>query len=446
MSYLKNWRKYRAEAEAIATGKDTDSEFSSSDDRWDSCTVSTNNIRPNNVSTDNSEGQNLGESKVMSTGSSDENSDFLDSNNETSCHFGDSDESVNECQPQVLERDLAAWATKNKCTRSALNELLVILRKQGHRLPKDARALLHTPRTVEIVEKCGGKYLYLGLETGLLKLVCQNIDFFKEIEQIQVTFNIDGVPLFKSTNVQVWPILCSVKNFALFIVAIFCGNQKPNPLDEYLNELLSELKDLMQNGLYAIEKQYRVSVFAFVCDAPARSFLKCTKGQTAYYSCERCVARGTWNGRVVFNSEFDAAPRTDERFQNFDYDIHQIKKIPLIDIGLPCVTMFSLDYMHLVCLGVTKRILTFLKQGPRECKLSYQQLTILSEKMTSLNGKMPREFARQSGSLDYVDKSKSNRISSIFTVHRTCGFEIRCFCRYLSFSFIVSCFVISFEF
>lgn len=146
-------------------------------------------------------------------------------------------------------------------------------------------------------------------------------------------------------------------------MAIFYGNQKPNPVDEYLNELLSELKDLMQNGLYAIEKQYSVSVFAFVYDAPARSFLKCIKGHTAYYSCERCVARGTWNGRVVFNSEFDAAPRTDERFQNFDYDIHQIKKSPLIDIGLPCVTMFSLDYMHLVCLGVTKRILTFLKQA-----------------------------------------------------------------------------------
>lgn len=68
-------------------------------------------------------------------------------------------------------------------------------------------------RTVEIVEKYGGKYLYLGLETGLLKLVCQNIDFFKEIEQIQLTFNIDGVPLFMYTNVQLWPILCSVKNF-----------------------------------------------------------------------------------------------------------------------------------------------------------------------------------------------------------------------------------------
>ncbi|XP_052709493.1 uncharacterized protein LOC128184164 isoform X2 [Crassostrea angulata] len=163
----------------------------------------------------------------------------------------------------------------------------------------------------------------------------------------------------------------------------------------------------MQNGLYVIEKWYRVSIFAFVCDAPARAFLKYIKGHTAYYSCERCIIKGTCNGRVVFNSDTVASPRTNERFQNLEYDIHQTKRSPLIDIGFPCVTSFSLDYMHLVCLGVTKRILTFLKQGPRECRLSHQQLTILSEKMMNLNGKMPREFARQPRSLDYLDKWKA---------------------------------------
>lgn len=141
-------------------------------------------------------------------------------------------------------------------------------------------------------------------------------------------------------------------------------------MDEYLNELFSELEYVMQYGQYANAKQYRVSVFTFVCDAPARSFLKCIKGHTTYYNCERCVARGTWNGRVLFKPELDAAPSTAERFQNFYYYIHEIqKKYPLIDIGLPCITMFPLDYMHIVFLGVTKRILTFLNQRPRECKL-----------------------------------------------------------------------------
>lgn len=72
-------------------------------------------------------------------------------------------------------------------------------------------------------------------------------------------------------------------------------------MEEYFDDVLSELKNLMQNGLYRIEKWYRVSIFACACDAPARAFLKCIKGHTAYYSCERCIIKGTWNGRVVFN-------------------------------------------------------------------------------------------------------------------------------------------------
>lgn len=49
-----------------------------------------------------------------------------------------------------------------------------------------------------------------------------------------------------STNVQLWPILCNVQNFEPFIVAVFCGNRKPDPVEEYMDDLLSELKDLMQ--------------------------------------------------------------------------------------------------------------------------------------------------------------------------------------------------------
>lgn len=87
---------------------------------------------------------------------------------------------------------------------------------------------------------------------------------------------------------------------------------------------------LLKNGTESV-------FFAFVCDAPARAFLKCIKGHTAYYSCERCIIKGTWTGRVVFNSDTVASPRTNERFQNLEYDIHQTKRSPLIDIGFPCV-------------------------------------------------------------------------------------------------------------
>lgn len=232
----------------------------------------------------------------------------------------------------------------------------------------------------------------------MLKIIIQNLDHFKGNEDIMLSINIDGVPLFKSSGIQLWPILCSVRQFEPFIVAVFCGDANPNSVQEYLSDFLSELTNLQQNGINFNDEigLLRVTVHAFVCDAPARAVVKCTKSHNAYFSCERCIIKGIYRrGRVVYNIDDNLpALRTEQSFKNFEYKDHQITKSPLVNVGLSCIRSFPLDYMHLVCLGVTKRILVFLKQGPRECKLSHQQFQTLSGKLFSLNGKMPREFAR----------------------------------------------------
>ena len=63
-----------------------------------------------------------------------------------------------------LEEEIAAWATKHGYTCTALNEMLDILMRHGHCLPKDAQTLLQTPTSVQSVVKCGGQYIYLGLQ------------------------------------------------------------------------------------------------------------------------------------------------------------------------------------------------------------------------------------------------------------------------------------------
>jgi hypothetical protein len=80
-------------------------------------------------------------------------------------------------------------------------------------------------------------------------------------------------------------------------------------LDHIVLVSLIELKDLVEDGISFEEKNLKVSVSSFVCDAPARSFLKCTKGHNAYYACERCAIKGKWEGRVVFGlSNIDTMP------------------------------------------------------------------------------------------------------------------------------------------
>jgi hypothetical protein len=173
---------------------------------------------------------------------------------------------------------------------------------------------------------------------------------------------------------------------------------------------LSELKDLVEDGISFEEKNLKVSVSSLVCDAPARSFLKCTKEHNAYYACERCVIKGKWEGRVVFGlSNIDTMPslRSETSFNNFEHRDHQIGITPLINAAISYIKSFPLDYMHLICLGVVKRFLMFLKSDSRICRFSHQQVESLSEKLCFVNGKMPGEFARQPRSHFYLDRWKA---------------------------------------
>ena len=79
--------------------------------------------------------------------------------------FDDEDDLSSEGEDLVtaLSDDLCEWASKHKLTRVALNDLLSLLRKHGHELPKDSRTLLNTPSQVENIAKCGGKYIYFEI-------------------------------------------------------------------------------------------------------------------------------------------------------------------------------------------------------------------------------------------------------------------------------------------
>ena len=95
---------------------------------------------------------------------------------------------------------LAEWFSGSGCSRESLNELLAILRISDEHsdLPKDARTLLNTPRHVEAVSRFGGQYLYVGITKGMK----HQVDLLKNADSFELTVNIDGLPLSKSSNSQ----------------------------------------------------------------------------------------------------------------------------------------------------------------------------------------------------------------------------------------------------
>ena len=339
------------------------------------------------------------------------------------------DEEVSD-EPDEIIPDLGSklqeLITEDSVPHRTANKLLAILREQGHRLPKDARTLLKTPRAVEVQNKCGGQFKHFGLETGIATCIATSNNFHIKHDQVALKLNIDGIPLFKSNTIEFWPILCQFADFEPFIVSLYCGTTKPNPLEDFLADFIEELNSITENGITVKGKDFKVSVRCFICDAPARAMLKKIKGHSGYHACERCTIQGQYekevkkgpgdekkkSGRVVLIAREGEVihKRSDGGFANSQYPNHQMGESPLnainvIDIGL--ITMFVLDYMHLVCLGVVKRTLTFLKQGPYICRISALNKATLSENLTALQGHIPSEFAREPRPLEDLDRWKA---------------------------------------
>ena len=248
----------------------------------------------------------------------------------------------------------------NRCFKLCLDELLVILRRYGCVLPKDARTLLKTPTSVETKTMFGDSYVHLGIAAGLRRILGEESS---EDSIIELSVNINGVPLYKSASTQLWPILCQYEKSNPFVVAIYCGNTKPKDCNLYLQDFLDEYCNLEHNGFFYNDKAYKISIRTFVCDAPARQFLKNIRSHNSYHGCECCTVKGVWEGRVVFDGEF-CELRSEERFKAVDYEDHQNGPCPLVTAGVLCIKNFPIEYMHLVCLGFVKHMLLWLIEGP----------------------------------------------------------------------------------
>ena len=162
----------------------------------------------------------------------------------------DSKTKIGSVEENILPEDSFLLSELRKCclkhhvTRDFVDELLGILGKYWD-LPKDARTLLKTPASMEVKNFPDGDYAHFGIRTGIEENLkaCQ----FQNISSLSLFFNIDDLPLFKSSPYQFWPILCIIKeiNSKPFIVGIFYGRTKPTNISVYLKEFISDLKKVL---------------------------------------------------------------------------------------------------------------------------------------------------------------------------------------------------------
>lgn len=141
------------------------------------------------------------------------------------------DTARNEVFRESMLHDIKSWASNHSITHMAIHDLMKVLNKQIPKinLPIDGRTVMETPRQVKIVDDMalGGKYWHYGIQPALFNALLN--EKINNNMTIHLTVNIDGLPLYNSSQIEFWPILVKVFEYdhiPPLIIGIYCGRGK----------------------------------------------------------------------------------------------------------------------------------------------------------------------------------------------------------------------------
>jgi len=206
----------------------------------------------------------------------------------------------------------------------------------------------------------GGEYSHMGIASGIHHILKNSP--LPCSDSLELQFNIDFLPLFKSSNMSIWPFLCLLKNVSSsgpYVVGLYSGPSKPHDVNEFLQEFVRDTATVIADGVEVGNRHYNIKIHSFVCDAPARAFIKCIKSHSGYSSCEKCTQHGEYMGKVIFlcvssplHTDIALNEIADEDCWRTLENLENLGRSPLLPLSMGLVSQFGLDYMHLVCLGV----------------------------------------------------------------------------------------------
>lgn len=273
------------------------------------------------------------------------------------------------------------------------------------KLPKDSRTLLRTPTTTSVKSIKGGIYYHFGIQQEIEHMT--KLNYHKLPPVLELMVGIDGLPITKNPPSQLWPILGYFRNlkintFSVFIIGCYYGKLKPEDSNEYLQDFVNELCNLINNGVeyeYNNYSAYKIKVVlkALICDIPAKSYILNVKGHTGKKSCVRCHILGEYDNNRVYFPNLNSPLRTHNDF--IAYTDTEFHSGPTILVNIPefdLVTDIPFDYMHCVCIGIMKKLLLFWNGSVKRHNLAlpYNLIVVLDDRLNNLGKYTPDEFQR----------------------------------------------------
>lgn len=131
--------------------------------------------------------------------------------------------------------------------------------------------------------------------------------------------------------------------------------------------------------------------------------VKNTKLYSGYSGCDKCAQHGAYvDRRMTYPDIYQLELRTDSSFREQSDEAHHKGYSPFCDLPIDMIKTFSVDYMHCVCLGVTKRLLKMWTTNDgvsRGVRMSASQIAEVSKRLIDLRPFIPKIFARKPRSL-----------------------------------------------
>lgn len=200
--------------------------------------------------------------------------------------------------------------------------------------------------------------------------------YFSSSDSLALILSTDGVPVFKSSSLSLWPVYLIILNLPpgirmnsenVLMAGLWYG-KKPamnlllTPIIESLNRFSTlGISITTPEGLVTIRTKLVMGVF----DLPAKSAVLCAKQFNGKHGCSVCLHPGTLvsrNHRVylpgdyVSRTHYSVVADAERAKQNGEAVNGIISNSPLTSI-LDLVDSIPVDYMHAVLEGVTRLLL-----------------------------------------------------------------------------------------
>ena len=119
---------------------------------------------------------------------------------------------------------------------------------------------------------------------------------------ITLTINTDGVPIFKSSRYSVWPLFATINEITIgqrkgntILHSLWFNKSKP-AVDTFFEAFIAELRAINEAGIFWIREgtpvKTMVEVTTCICDAPARAMLQKFKQFNGHFGCGWCKHEG----------------------------------------------------------------------------------------------------------------------------------------------------------